>query len=240
MENANDLGMEPARASSVTKTGTPSGHDENTQHLHAIGDEPALIAHQLNPENAPGFAQYYIEKRNRTTNNQRWIACITAMLFAGPFAVIGALITQTSTWWALLLICVFGPIIEEILKIAGVYYLAEQRPWLVINRLSLVIIACISGLTFGLIENLIYIYIYIQNPSPEIIFYRWVVCTALHVTCSTIAGFGIAQMWHKSHTTAKPANPAIATPYLVTAILIHMIYNTFAVGMSISNLIPWN
>ncbi len=119
----------------------------------------------------------------------------------------------------------FAPIIEEMLKVSGMLYLAEQRPWLIPAWWTIPLGALLSGLVFAAIENLWYLYVLSPDPQSTVIQWRWTVCMALHGACSLIAGLGVARMWRQTHRTGQAPRPASAAPLLIVAIILHGLYN---------------
>lgn len=194
----------------------------------AVADEPALAGVEVDRLAAPGYAEIYRARRAQVTPMRRWWAVAAAMIVAGPMSVVGTLIGSftTASWAAVVLaVVVFGPIIEELLKASGALYLAEQRPWLVPSAPTLVLVTVGAALVFATIENLLYLYIYIDEPDRFITVWRWTVATSLHAVASGIAGIGVAKMWSRTHRTGEQPNMRVARPWLVGAAVLHGTYN---------------
>ena len=145
------------------------------------------------PTDAPSYAWWLREKQRRTSWALSWFAVIGAALIAGPLAVLGAFFNAAS--FGLLLVMVVGPTVEEIAKIAAAVLLVETRPYLVKHRGQIWMMTLGSGAAFAIIENLIYLNIYIPNPSGIVIAWRWVVCTVLHICCTAVATQGCLSTW---------------------------------------------
>ncbi len=122
-------------------------------------------------------------------------------------------------------VVLFGPIIEELLKASGALYLAEQRPWLVPRAGSLVVITMAAAVAFASIENVLYLTVYIDDPEPFIVVWRWTVATSLHVAASMIAGIGVARMWVRTHRHGEAPDMRHARPWLAAAAIVHGSYN---------------
>lgn len=218
--DADSLGDEPVRA------GPGATLNVEIDHTSAIGDEPALLGVSLDADRAPGFAQIYRRRRSETSEAQRWMAITAAAVLSGPFAIGAALVSNSSaTWYFVTAICVFGPLIEEMLKVGGILYLVEQRPWLVPSRTAVILTGATSGLVFSILENFWYLQILIDDPPGSLIMWRWSVCTLLHAGCSTIAALGVARIWITSHRTGQLPRIAIGSPYLIIAVVVHGTYN---------------
>ena len=78
------------------------------------------------------------------------------------------------------------------------------------------------------IENLVYFFVYIQDPTPEIVLWRLFACTALHVVCASLSGFGLARAWRRAAAARGAAEPSLATPWIVAAMAVHGAYNALA------------
>jgi len=158
-----------------------------------------------------------------------WSAVAVAALAGGPVAVLGAFVAQMfgapASVVGIVVVVVLGPVVEEALKASGVLFLAEQRPWLIPAAWTLIVAAILSGLVFACIENLLYLHVYIPNPSPGLITWRWVAGPTLHGTASAIAGLGVARMWSRIHEFGEPPDLRVAAPWLAAAALVHAAYN---------------
>lgn len=220
-----ELGYEPVRAgenANLYAEGDPNS---------ALGDEPALLAMNLDKDTAPGYAEIFQRRKADSTQFQKWLAVLTATLVAGPFAFIGAFLVELrltvgTEWYYLLVICLFAPLIEEILKVSGVLYLAEQKPWLIPNNWIIPVSALISGLIFATAENFWYLLVLIPDADQQLVEWRWIVCTLLHVTASFIAGLGVARIYNKCIHTKQQPRVSYASGYLIAAVVLHTLYNT--------------
>src|SRR5690606_24890587 len=93
------------------------------------------------------------------------------------------------------------------------------------------IAAVASAVGFAVIENLLYLGVYISGPSLGLVLWRWIVCTGLHLTCTLIAAEGAVAVWR--HTDEQQREPMLKHMYrpMTAAIVIHAAYNaivTFA------------
>ncbi|MDA3874195.1 MAG: PrsW family glutamic-type intramembrane protease [Kiritimatiellae bacterium] len=148
-------------------------------------------------------------------------------LIAGPLAVFSAFFTQGPGAGFLLLV-VAGPLIEEIGKVMGPLMVVERNPARFSNRSQILFCALASGLVFSIIENILYLTVYIPNPSSALIWWRWTVCVALHTGCSFIAGWGVGNIWHEADQSCTPPKLETGAPLLVTAVVVHGVYNFLA------------
>lgn len=173
---------------------------------------------------------FFLERWRHTPSGRKWAAMLLTALLSGPFAVLAALWQNSSAGFpSLLLVVVLAPVIEETVKIVGVAYVAEQRPWLVPRGLALPFVALASGLTFAAMENVWYLQVLIPDPPRELVVWRWIFGPLVHGAGSLTAGFGVSVMWHRAMASGRRPSFADAQPWLVAAAVWHGLYNAFAV-----------
>ena len=85
-----------------------------------------------------------------------------------------------------------------------------------------------GGLIFAAVENVMYLNYLIPKPSADIIQWRWTVCTALHMGCSLVAGFGLIRIWRRTMANQTRPQLALGSPLFCTAIVLHGLYNGLA------------
>ena len=85
-------------------------------------------------------------------------ATVLAGLLSGIIAVIGAFFRPEGPWLVILNIFFFSPFMEELFKQIGLIYLLEKRTWLLRFTWQFPLAGALSGLTFAVLENLIYRY----------------------------------------------------------------------------------
>ena len=122
-------------------------------------------------------------------------------------------------------VAVFGPAVEEILKVALVLWIVERRPYLFKRTAEVLLCGLAGGIVFAVIENIVYLQVYIPDPSAEIIRWRWTICVLLHTSCSGIAAWGIGREWRSSMESKRRPQMGNAFGFLVAAVLIHGLYN---------------
>lgn len=209
-----------------------AGANDEERAYHNVWDEPASLAAGLKaPEHATTYARWYTSGLERVSSTHAWGVTAILALVGGPLALLGAMFpAQPRGLWSMLAVVSVGPVMEEVLKISAVVIALERRPFLFRSHAQIFIAVIASAALFSLVENLMYLYFWIPDPSPALITWRWSVCTALHIGTTTVAGLGIVQMWRVSrHRMARPQMHD-AFPYVVTAIVIHCAYNALAVA----------
>ncbi len=174
------------------------------------------------PTTGPGYASWLSDRMHGTSWARSWAVVALVAVAAGPWAVLGALFQGAGGYFGMI---VLGPAVEEVMKIALIGLVIELRPYLFKSPAQIYLAALGSGLAFASIENLLYLGLYIPDPSADIIAWRIVVCTALHVGCTCIAAVGTHRSWAQAITQLRPAAVPVQLPWLVLAIVIHSIYN---------------
>jgi len=179
------------------------------------------------------FRTWLENKRKSFSRSYSLGISLLVALIAGPFAIIGAFMAGRQTMFALIYAVLFGPVTEELLKQSGMIYLLERKPYHIFSKWQLIIGAVIGAGLFAVIENLMYIHIYlVKMPTARLILlsaFRWRVCTSLHLLCSLVASLGMIRVWRKHVEEARPADLSVGYPYFVVAIAMHGAYNLVAV-----------
>ncbi|MEO1235777.1 MAG: PrsW family glutamic-type intramembrane protease [Planctomycetota bacterium] len=188
----------------------------------APGTTPGTTPGSASSERGQGYAAWLTECQAQTSAARTWLVTLGIALAGGPWAVLGALL---STFGGTIAIIVVAPVVEEVMKVALITLLIETRPYLLRTRAQIYAAAAGSGLAFATIENLIYLNLYIPNPTPDIIAWRWIVCTVLHVGCALVAAVGADRVWRQTLTERRPPTAPIRLRWLVLAIALHGTYN---------------
>ncbi len=208
----------------------PDPDREATQ--FSVYDEPAYRAAHPGPlpPGAPTYATWLAARRDRADPSRGRRIAFLIMLAGGPFAVLGAFLGGSG----LLSVIVWGPVTEELMKVALLLTLLELRPHVLTSRLQIHLAAAGSGLGFSVIENLIYLHVYVPDPAAALVVWRWTVCVVLHVGCSLIASLGVARAWSRCLAELEPPRLGIALRWLVAAIALHGAYNLLATILSLT------
>ncbi|GAB4526222.1 MAG: hypothetical protein Tsb0020_44080 [Haliangiales bacterium] len=202
---------------------------------HSVWDEPALdpARRRQRPKDALTYRRWLDEKRAETSAGRSWLVTLACVLAAGPLAILGTFAQSASAaaagWSMLVAVAIIGPLTEEVMKIALPLWVAERRPYLFRSRAQIALCALASGFVFAAIENILYLHVYVPDPSPGLVAWRWSVCVALHMGCALIAGLGVMRAWALAEVADARSRLKSATPLLITAVVIHGSYNALAV-----------
>lgn len=214
--------------------------DEAARIDQSVWDEAGLAPEAAKRPRVVGddFAAWVRIKQANTSWAMSWAVTWGVALLAGPWGVAAALLdgiggNQAAGWSSLLAMVLVGPAVEEVVKVAMLAYIVERRPYLFKSGVQVLLCALAGGASFAAIENLLYLHVYIENPTPDIVAWRWSACILLHSVCSMIAGAGLWRVWEKIWARGERPELLGAYPFTLAAIAVHAIYNGTMILMSI-------
>ena len=219
-----------------------SRNDPHVDILHSVWDEPAVPQTLTRLSQGPAAAlPARFDYRNWLTGRiasrsltSTWLFTILVALAAGPWAIFGALLEQFTLGGHRLLLLVFiAPLTEEVMKAAIAMWVVEVKPYLFRSPMQIMLCMISSGIVFAVIENLLYLNLYITSPTPDVIAWRWSVCVFLHAGCAAISGIGLVYVWRDCMQHQRRPTMKLAMPFLTSAIVTHAAYNGFTVISSL-------
>lgn len=211
------------------RTSPHSSHDAAAG--ESVWDEPTLDSGLSGaiPENAVTWERHLRKKQGETTTETSLLVMLGVALAAAPWAILGVFYHGHTTVFMLVAAVLFAPIIEEIMKVSVCAWVVETRPWLFKHGTQIIFCGLAAGFIFGVLENILYLTVYIPDPTIEIIIWRWIVCTGLHMTCSCLAAIGLYKVWNQGVRTGIRPKLTDAAPWMLAAIILHGTYNLLAV-----------
>jgi hypothetical protein len=106
----------------------------------------------------------------------------------------------------------------------------EVKPYL-FKRVEQIQLATVGAAAiFAAVENVLYLNVYIPNPSVGDYLWRWTVCVAMHTGCTLIATRGIVAVWTQCVEQRRKPRIGQAASYIVTAAIVHGAYNAGVMG----------
>jgi RsiW-degrading membrane proteinase PrsW (M82 family) len=159
----------------------------------------------------------------RPVSGKWYILAPLLALAGGVFGIFGAFFTEL--FHGSLLGAYFGaPIIEESLKPSGLYFMLAKWPRVLRNQFYTAGLAALAGIAFALIENLVYLHIYVKAPSHQLILFRYTACVGIHALCSFIFGLGI---YRKLLASIRGEINFLSSGkrYFFTAMALHSLFN---------------
>jgi len=196
---------------------------------HSVWEEPGLsreLAGQPDQWELT-YSAWLQDNLQRTSGLDTWLTTLAIVLVAGPFGILGAVMTGVvgQGGGQAVAVTVFGPVAEEVTKIALALWVVEKRPYLFSSIPQILLCAAAGGLAFAAIENLVYFNVYVPDHTPAFELWRWTVCVALHVGCSFTAGIGLTRIWVNTMRRLERPKLALGVPWLVAAMIGHGLYN---------------
>jgi RsiW-degrading membrane proteinase PrsW (M82 family) len=146
-----------------------------------------------------------------------------AVIIGGVFGVLGA-VFQEFLHGSLFVAFVAGPMIEEVMKPAGVYLILAINKSVLKRRVYTALLAGLGGLTFGVIENLIYLNLYFPEHTRNLVIFRYTVGLGMHTITSFIVGFGINERLLRSVRGEIPFLRG-NWKYFIIPMVIHSLFN---------------
>ena len=144
----------------------------------------------------------------------------------GGVAGVAAALYQEMLYGGLLLAVLVAPAVEEVCKPIGVIFMLEKRAhWLRSGR-QVVLLAVLGSLVFATLENLMYARVYHPEGGSSFLFWRFGVCTGMHLAASAVFGVGLAKMWRHIRRTGSRFDIDHIFRYYVAAVVIHAAYNS--------------
>jgi hypothetical protein len=198
---------------------------------HGVWDEPALSADLAGEADAAQvtYSRWLAKHIAATSWTKSWLLTFAVAAVAGPFAVFGTLFRAPEqgieSAVALIAITVIAPVTEEIMKVAAALWVVEKRPYWFKSIGQILLCAIAGGVLFGVIENLLYLYVYLPDAGPSLARWRWTVCVGLHMNCSFIAGVGLARIWHNCIREQHRPILGLGMPWFFIAMVGHGLYN---------------
>lgn len=204
---------------------------------HGVWDEPGLSPELAGEPDATQstYARYVATQIAKTSWLKSWCITLAIVILGGPLGILGALTTSaelgaaSGPQWVMM--ALVAPVTEEITKIAAALWVVEKRPFWFKSMWQILLAALAGGALFGVIENLIYLHIYIPDAPASLARWRWTVCVGLHMTCSFVAGVGLVRIWDNALREQHPPILGLGMPWFVIAMAGHGIYN-FGVGLA--------
>ena len=114
------------------------------------------------------------------------------------------------------------------MKPCGVYLLLVRWPRVLTSRLYTTFLAAVGGLSFALVQNIIYLQFYFPEHTQTLVLFRYSAGLALHVIASFILGFGINQKLLASVRGEIPLLKGNKKFFFIPMIM-HSLFNIMAV-----------
>lgn len=208
------------------QTAGRSGSDDSLAALDSVANEPWFSSRE---DVGPTYGDWLDARRAAMSRWRSWLIMATLALAAGPFAIVGAFWGSGQTAFSIVALTIFGPLVEEMSKVGVILITIERRPHLVRSAMQIMLTGFAAGLAFAVVENLLYLHVYVPDPPASLVYWRWTVCVALHVACALIASMGVLAIWRGVWRDRRPARVERGFPFFIAAMIVHGLYNLFAI-----------
>lgn len=209
---------------------TPLHETEMEQVLHSINHEPQSLE-EADPRETELDR---LIKHHRTGMSPLALVAVVLLvaILAGPVSVLGTMAAGQRGSTGILYLVAGGPVIEEMMKLGGLLFLLEKKPWYILRGWHIIVAACVSAILFGVIENLVYSGIYLRNVNSisheTVMTFRWSVTVVLHTATTFVGAMGLRKAWQSTIAKGRLFDSQIAEPYIAAAVVIHGSYNALA------------
>ena len=105
------------------------------------------------------------------------------------------------------------------------------------SQLYTAALTAVSGFSFGILEALVYVLVYVNDPPSWFIAYRFSLPIIMHTICGFIMGLGINQGLRDWATEGTPLPKRTRNCYFIAA-GIHSVLNTVAIILAFSGVFP--
>ena len=160
----------------------------------------------------------------------KYVAAVVLAAVGGLLGIVGAFINEFQAG-GILVSFIGAPIIEELMKPAGVYIVLLRWPGLVQRQVHLALLSALGGAVFGLVESAVYIWVYVPDHTQLFVWFRWVTALTVHPGLSFIAGFSVNRRLFAGVMGEGPLFGRHMRP-MVVAMVIHGVLNTLAFASS--------
>ena len=165
------------------------------------------------------------------------LLALAVVLLGGVLGILGAFVQEIRAGGLLLLPFLGAPIIEEIAKPCGVYLLLARWPRMLRGQLHTALLAAAAGLSFGLVEALVYLEVYVPDPPDWFVTYRLSLPLILHAAASFTVGLGINRGLLDWAARGSPLPRATRNFYLA-GIGLHAVFNTVVTALALGGAFP--
>ena len=242
--NNSELERTLAEIRSLRQQGVLTAQEAYERHMTALGRQPA-VATVAAPVAAPvvvvtpglGAPPVEVEREVVGPSPAYHGLAIVLAVAGGVLGLIGAFFQELLHGGALV-VFIGAPMIEEALKPAGIYILLAKWPRALAGRMHIALLTALAGLSFGIVESLVYVTLYFPEGGSDFVLFRFTVPLALHSTASFIMGLGLSRGvidW----ASGAGKLPRATRNFYVIAALVHAAYNITAVALELTGVLDF-
>ena len=188
--------------------------------------------YQPPPPGKLSFGEWYRERKSKVSVGKSWMILGFAAMLSWPWAVIGVLFNRIPN---AMYVIAMGPAVDEVLKLAATALIVEVRPYWIKRTEQIWVAALVSSIGFASVENALSFALFVTAPSFDLILWRWLVCTGLHLTCTAIAVSGLTRAWQLADQESRAPQVSHALTPLVFAIIFHGLLNGLVAFLNLAD-----
>ena len=164
---------------------------------------------------------------------------ILLSLVGGALGIVGAFFSEVQAGGAILLTVIGAPIIEEAFKPIGVYLSLRRWPDALRSQWYIACLAALGGLVFGVLECLVYLYVYVPDHSSEFALYRWTLPLVLHSSASFLVGMGLNRRVVEWMDEGRKL-PRRTVWFYFAGVALHAAFNTILTVLYVADVITFD
>ena len=169
----------------------------------------------------------------------QYILVVFVSLLGGLLGIAGAFVSEVGSGGLLLGVFIGAPVIEEAFKPIGVYLSLVKWPQVLHNQLFIALLCAAGGLVFGILEAIVYLYVYVPDHSSRFKLYRLTIPLALHAVASYTVGLGLDRRIVGVVNRGDPL-PKRTRNFYLAGVGIHATFNTSVTILSLSGLVDFD
>jgi RsiW-degrading membrane proteinase PrsW (M82 family) len=237
--NDSELERTLAEIRSLRQQGVLTAQEAYERHMAALGRQPAVAtAPVVLVAPALGALSVAVEREAAGPSTQYHALAIGLAVAGGVLGLIGAFFQELLHGGALV-VFIGAPMIEEALKPAGIYILLAKWPRALAGRMHIALLTALSGLSFGVVESLVYVTLYFPEGGSDFVLFRFTVPLVLHSSASFIMGLGLSRGVIDWASGAGRLPKATRNCYVIAA-LVHAAYNITAVALELTGVLDFD
>lgn len=182
-----------------------------------------------------GNVELYHPPREGELIHADWLATQTTTPLRAWGATVGLAVSGAvlAAWCSLMAVefggplpfVVIGPAIAEIGKVAAAAVLVDRRSRLLIHSAQLYALALGTAVVFSITQNIILLNTVYAGAAMEVVAFRYIAGTGLHVICTYVAARGLVKAWQMGLRGGPRTTVTLPFGHLGVAIGLHAGYN---------------
>ncbi|MEO8456276.1 MAG: PrsW family glutamic-type intramembrane protease [Chloroflexota bacterium] len=168
-----------------------------------------------------------------------YIFVVIVSLLGGVLGIGGAFLGEAGSTGLILGAFLGAPIIEEAFKPIGVFLALVRWPDAFSSHLFTAILCGLAGLVFGILEALVYLYVYVPDHTNRFKIYRLTIPLAVHTIASFTVGLGLDRRIVDVVNKGTPLPRRTRNCYLA-GVGIHALFNTTVTIIAVAGLVDFN